>query len=131
MKACYLITSSPFDFKRKKKFEKGISAGIVSIRRNQSSPHVLIKSLNYLENILGRREARNKGYDEAVFLNNLNFVAEGSISNIFLIKDSLMFTPSLDTGILKGITRDVVIELAADTGIKCSESYLKVNDISE
>ena len=129
LKACYLITASPFDFKRKEKFEKGISAGIVSIRRNQSSPHVLIKSLNFLENILGRREAHDKGYDEAVFLNNLNFVAEGSISNIFIIKDSVVFTPSLDTGILKGITRDVVIEIAADFGIKCSENYLKTDDI--
>ena len=75
------------------------------------------------------KEALEKGYDEAVFLNNLNFVAEGSISNIFIIKDSVVFTPSLDTGILKGITRDVVIEIAADFGIKCSENYLKTDDI--
>ncbi len=129
LKACYLITSSHFDFKRKEKCEKGISAGIVSIKRNQSSPHVFIKSLNYLENILGRREAHDKGYDEAVFLNNLNFVAEGSISNIFTVKDFVLYTPSLETGILNGITRAVVIEIASDFGIKCCERFLKKEDV--
>jgi len=129
LKACYLITSRPFDFIRKERCEKGISAGIVTIRRNQSSPHVFIKSLNYLENILGRREAHGKGYDEAVFLNSLDFVAEGSISNIFTVKDSVVFTPALETGILNGITRDVVIEIAADLGITCCENFLKTDDV--
>jgi len=129
LKACYLITSSVFDFKRKERCEKGISAGIVTIRRNQSSPHVFIKSLNYLENILGRREAQDKGYDEAVFLNSSDYVAEGSISNIFTVKNSVLFTPSLDTGILKGVTRDVVIELAVDIRIKCCEKFLETDDL--
>ena len=127
LKACYLITSSPFDFKRKEKCEKGISAGIVSIRRNNTSPHVLIKSLNYLENILGRREAHERGFDEAVFLNNHELVTEGSISNIFIIKDSVLFTPPEDVGILKGITRDVVFEIAETLGIKCCEEYFKTD----
>jgi len=129
LKACYLITSSSFDFKRKERYGKGVSAGIVTIRRNQSSPHVFIKSLNFLENILGRKEAHDNGYDEAVFLNNLGFVAEGSISNIFTVKNSVLLTPSLETGILKGVTRDVVIELAADVGIKCSENFLKTDEL--
>jgi branched-chain amino acid aminotransferase len=127
LKACYLITSSPFDFKRKKYCGKGISAAIVSIRRNQSSPHVFIKSLNYLENILGRREAHDKGYDEAVFLNNYEMVTEGSISNLFIIKDSVLFTPPEDAGILKGITRDVVFEIAKDLGMKCCEESFKAD----
>lgn len=129
LKACYLMTSGPFDFRRKETCEKGISAGIVTIRRNQSSPHVFIKSLNYLENILGRREAQDKGYDEAIFLNSLDYVAEGSISNIFTVKNSGLFTPALDSGILNGITRDVVIEIAADLGIKCCEKFLKKDDL--
>jgi branched-chain amino acid aminotransferase len=129
LKACYLIISSPFDFKRKRKFEKGISAAIVSIRRNQSSPHVFIKSLNYLENILGRREAHDKGYDESVFLNNYEMVTEGSISNIFIIKGSVLFTPPEDAGILKGITRDVVFEIAEDLGVKCCEESFKTDDV--
>jgi len=129
LKACYLITSSSFDLKRKKKCEKGISACIVAVRRNQSSPHVFIKSLNYLENIFGRREAQEKGYDEAIFLNILGHVAEGSISNIFVVKDSILFTPSLETGILNGVTRDVVIEIVADLGIECCEKLLKKDDL--
>jgi D-amino acid aminotransferase len=127
LKACYLITSSPFDFKRKKYCEKGISAAIVSIRRNLSSPHVFIKSLNFLENILGRREAHERGFDEAVFLNNNEMVTEGSISNLFIIKDSVLFTPPAAAGILKGITREVVFEIAETLGIKCCEEYFKAD----
>ena len=100
---------------------------IVSIRRNNTSPHVFIKSLNYLENILGRREAHERGFDEAVFLNNHERVTEGSISNIFIIKDSVLFTPPEDVGILKGITRDVVFEIAKDLGIKCCEESFKTD----
>jgi D-amino acid aminotransferase len=128
-KACFLIIPGSFDFKRKKYCEKGISAAIVSIRRNLSSPHVFIKSLNFLENILGRREAHERGFDEAVFLNNYEMVTEGSISNIFIIKDSVLFTPPEDVGILKGITRDVVFEIAIDLGIKCCEESFKTDDV--
>ena len=128
-KACFLIIPGSFDFKRKKYCEKGISAVIVSIRRNLSSPHVFIKSLNFLENILGRREAHERGFDEAVFLNNYEMVTEGSISNIFIIKDSVLFTPPEDVGILKGITRDVVFEIAKDLGIKCCEESFKTDNV--
>jgi D-amino acid aminotransferase len=127
LKACFLIIPGSFDFERKKYCEKGISAAIVSIRRNLSSPHVFIKSLNFLENILGRREAHERGFDEAVFLNNHEMVTEGSISNIFIIKDSVLFTPPAAAGILKGITREVVFEIAKDLGIKCCEEYFKAD----
>ena len=126
-KACFLMLPGSFDFKRKKYCEKGISAAIVSIRRNNTSPHVFIKSLNFLENILGRREAHERGFDEAVFLNNHEMVTEGSISNIFIIKDSVLFTPPAAAGILKGITRDVVFEIAETLGIKCCEEYFKTD----
>jgi len=128
-KVCFLIVSSLFDHKRKRKLEGGITAGIVSIRRNQTSPHVFIKSLNFLENILGRREAHKRGFDEAIFLNNLEIVTEGSISNIFIVKDSVLFTSPADVGILKGITRDVVLEIAGDEGVKCCEEPFKTEDI--
>ena len=128
-KACFLMTLSPFDHERKKYCEKGISTGIVTIRRNLSSPHVFIKSLNYLENMLGRRQAHDRGFDEAVFLNDLETVAEGSISNIFIFKDSVLFTPPINAGILNGITRDVVFEIAEENGILCCEKSMKADDI--
>ena len=128
-KACFLMTSSPFDFKRKSASEAGISVGVVSIRRNQTSPHVSIKSLNYLENLLGRREARDRGFDEALFLNNLEIVSEGSISNIFIVRKSRLMTPPAETGILEGITRAVVLEIAADYGINCCEKSFKMDAI--
>lgn len=117
--ACFMVTSGSFDGVRKSRFEKGITAGIVSIRRNSSSPHVYIKSLNYLENLLGRREAVRRDCDEAVFLNHHDFVTEGSISNIFIIKDHVLQTPPLSTGVLDGITREVVLEIVSALDLPC------------
>jgi len=123
--ACFMVTSGLFDLERKNRFAKGIAAAIVSIRRNPDSPHVYIKSLNYLDNLLGRMEAGKSGCDEAIFLNHSGFVTEGSISNIFMVKNKSLLTPPLKSGILNGITREVVFEIAADLGFSCRAEYFK------
>jgi len=91
----------------------------------------LLKGLDVLQivNMLGRRQAHDSGFDEAVFLNDLETVAEGSISNIFIFKDSVLLTPPINAGILNGITRDVVFEIAEECGMKCCEKVIKADDI--
>jgi branched-subunit amino acid aminotransferase/4-amino-4-deoxychorismate lyase len=123
------ITARPFDAQRKRRCEQGISACIVSPRRNNLSPVCALKSLNYLENILGRREARDNGADEALFLNTSGFVAEGALSNIFILKNSMLHTPPLHAGILRGITRDIVLGVAAAQGIACGEADISTADL--
>ncbi|PTD94410.1 branched-chain amino acid aminotransferase [archaeon SCG-AAA382B04] len=108
---------------------KGLEAVTVGIRRN--SPAALppnIKSLNYLNNILGKIEANYKGGDEAIFLDKDGKVSEGSGDNIFLIKDGLIKTPPTVNN-LKGITRKTAIKMAREQGIKVKEKDIGITEL--
>ncbi|MBI3840597.1 MAG: branched-chain-amino-acid transaminase [Thaumarchaeota archaeon] len=76
-----------------------------------------IKSLNYLNSILAKIEANNAGVDDAILLDHRGFVSEASVSNIFIVKDTKVATPSSSAGILHGITRERIIRLCSDLGI--------------
>lgn len=89
---------------------KGFSLKLSNINRNSKSKLTYIKSTNYLDNILQREEALKSGYDEVLFLNEKGFVAEGSISNIFLIKENKIYTPKVESGLLPGIVRGFIID---------------------
>lgn len=88
-----------------------------------------IKSLNYLNHILARMEANHAGADEAILLNAAGRVAEGSADNIFIIKRNILITPPVTEGALDGITRGVVIELAAELNIPCREIPIAPYDL--
>lgn len=89
-----------------------------------------IKSLNYLNSILGKIEATDAGVLEAVMLNHLGFVAECTGDNIFIVKNGLVITPPTEAGILEGITRDVVLRrLCAEIGVECVERNLVRHDL--
>jgi len=89
--------------------KKGLQVKFACISRNENSFTSRIKNLNYLNNILARQEAREAGFDEAIFLNTKGFVAEAATSNIFMIKNGKVFTPPPTSGLLPGITRQAVI----------------------
>lgn len=110
---------------RPDQYLEGIRAGFSSIRRNQHSPLVRHKTLNYLENILARREAGSAGWGEAFFLNTLGNLAEGAVSNIFLVKGGKVVTPDLASGVLPGITRRRVIEACAGAGLPVEERVVR------
>lgn len=93
------------------------TARLVSFRRNEHSPLVRLKSLNYLECLLAREEARAAGADEGLFRNTRGDLAEGAASNLFLVRGGVLMTPDEASGILPGITRQVVLELAQRLGI--------------
>ena len=110
-------------------YQRGISAVVASVRRNETSPLARIKSLNCLDNILTREEARRAGADQALFLNTRGRLAEGSTSNFFLIRDSELLTPPVEDGALPGVTRGAVLELARDAGIAIRETSLTLDDL--
>lgn len=89
-----------------------------------------IKSLNFLNNILAKQEAARAGVDEGFMLNNLGQVTEGTVSNIFMVKHGLVFTPSLESGILSGVTRSKVIDLAGEHGISIEQKILLKEDFT-
>ncbi|MGF7058149.1 aminotransferase class IV [Brassicibacter mesophilus] len=94
------------------KYNEGFKLCFSDIKKNPYSILVYVKSNNYMENILAKKMANEAGYDEAVFLNTNDKLCEGSISNLFFIKKGKVYTPSIECGILPGITRDKVIEIA-------------------
>src|SRR5580692_2307554 len=102
---------------------------VPTVRNLHSAVNPAIKSLNYLNNILAKIEANNAGVEEAVMLNAEGFVAECTADNLFIIKHGEVFTPPLSAGALYGITRQTVIELARQAGLKVSEPNLTRYDL--
>ena len=90
-----------------------------------------IKSLNFLNNIMAKMEAKDRGALEAIMLNHQGFIAEGTVSNIFFVREGALFTPSVDAGILDGITRDTVISLAQRSGIHVEEGKFSPSELFE
>ena len=111
-------------------YKKGLRIVTVPTRRN--IPEALnpqIKSLNYLNNILGKIEAVRAGVSEAVMLDQNGFVTECTGDNIFMIKNKTLLTPPVHAGVLNGITRSVVLTLAPKVGLKAQESTLTRFDL--
>ncbi|MEM7206231.1 MAG: aminotransferase class IV [Pseudomonadota bacterium] len=90
-----------------------------------------VKSLNYLNNILARIEANRAACDEALMLNSEGRVCEGSVDNIFIVRDGVLQTPPLSDGMLAGITRAAILEAAKAIGIEARETSLMPGDIAQ
>lgn len=119
------ITLYPKEF-----YENGLEIITASTIRNH--PQALsgrIKSLNYLNNILAKLEGLKAGCVEALMLNHKGDVAECTADNIFLVKNGAVLTPPIDAGILAGITRSVVIDVAKASGRPVSEITLSRHDV--
>ena len=111
-------------------YEKGISVIIAETKRNfREALNPQIKSLNFLNNILAKIEAKKKGAYDAIMLNVYGKLAEGTISNIFFFKDNVICTPSTECGILDGITRGIVIEIAMRYGLIVKEGEFTMEDL--
>ena len=89
-----------------------------------------IKSLNYMNSILAKMEASSAGADDAIMLDHRGFVSEASVSNIFIVKDGKLSTPSSGAGILHGITRRRVISLCSDLGLEVAERDITPFELS-
>lgn len=126
-----LIVARPYVPYPDQVYENGFKAIVSRIRRNSQSPLSSMKSLNYLDSLLARREAKLAGADEAIFLNEKGFMAEGSTSNIFVVSGNTLLTPGDDSGILPGVTRDVVLESAPSLGIKTTVRRIALEELTQ
>lgn len=106
---------------------EGLKLGLSEIRRNPHSRITAHKTLNYLENILERRNMKVQGYDESVFLNTDGYIAEGTVSNIFVHLDGELITPTVKCGILPGIQRQAVLNACPEVGLTCVEKPVTLN----
>jgi branched-chain amino acid aminotransferase len=107
----------------------GITVCTSSLRRPASdSLPPMLKSLNYVNNVLARMEANDRGADEALVLDAEGYVAEASADNIFIVDRDGLATPPV-TAALSGITRETIVEIARDAGIPCIEKRLSLYDV--
>jgi len=112
------------------KLRSGVDMVTVSVRR--PGPDVLdprVKSLNYLNSVLAKREARLRGADEALILNSAGMVAEAAVANVFVFRCGTLLTPPPTDGALEGVTRGSVLELAAGLGLRAEERTLSRMDL--
>jgi branched-chain amino acid aminotransferase len=113
-------------------YTKGVRAALVPVMRNHpGSVSPLIKSNNLLNNALAAQEAYRRGAFEGIMRNYRNEISEGSISNIFVVKDRVVSTPPIDAGLLAGITRGFVLELGPLAGVEMREATLHDQDLLE
>lgn len=103
-------------------YKNGINIALVSIKRNpKEALNPGIKTGNYLNNVLAKVEARKSGATDALMLNPTGQLTECTTSNFFFVQDQRLMTPSLNCGILSGITREVVLRLARENGVLVEE----------
>lgn len=111
-------------------YEKGLNVITVATRRNIADAlDPKIKSLNYLNNILAKIEANRAGVLEALMLNSQGYICEGTGDNIFIVRKGVLITPPSHMGILEGITREAVIDLAGQEGIQVQEAPFTRHDL--
>lgn len=126
-----LITAEHYHPYSEEVYQGGFRAVISPIRRNSHSPITSLKTSNYLESLISRQQARAVGADEAIFLNEQGLIAEASMSNIFLVINNVLKTPDRNSGILPGITRDLILEIASASEIKTAEEALGPDELFE
>lgn len=127
----FVVIASEFKNYPEAYYREGVSVMIPEVRRNHKAAlNPQIKSQNFLNNILAKIESKAAGAYEAVMLNTDGFLAEGTISNIFFVKDGFLCTPSVDCGILDGITRALVLSLAIKAGLKTEEGFYRPEEVN-
>jgi branched-chain amino acid aminotransferase len=107
------------------KLARGLDLVTASLRRPAADAlDPRVKSLNYLNSVLAKREARLRNADEALILNQSGLVAEASVANVFSVRRGVISTPPASDGSLEGITRDSILDVARDLGIEAFERSL-------
>ena len=112
-----VMTARPFTAYAREFYRQGMAAVTAGFHTSSDSPVLRHKSANYLENILAKNAAEEKGAGEAIFVNANDEVAEGTVSNVFIVEEETVVTPPVSVGILPGITRAVVLDLCRKEGI--------------
>lgn len=100
-----------------------------SIKVHSSDPTLRVKTTNYLRNVLAKREAVAKGFDDAIFLNENCEITETTSANIYWIKGNTLYTPALECGLLEGITREIIIKKAKELDLNVVEGRFKPEDL--
>jgi branched-chain amino acid aminotransferase len=123
------IIARPLHLPSAKEYQKGWRGLLVATSLAPGSLQSGLKSLSYLDKISAKLQARRGGAKEAILFNSAGQVTEGATSNIFLVKNDRLLTPALESGLLPGITRRVIFDLAKDLELPSAEIELNPQDI--
>ncbi|TMV44307.1 aminodeoxychorismate lyase [Paenibacillus mesophilus] len=129
-----IVYVKPLPPRDERTYTQGKPIQLLELRRNSPEGSVRYKSFHYMNNILAKREMRRYEWAagaEGIFLDGFGHVAEGIVSNLFWVKDEVVYTPSLVTGILPGITREYVIGLAERSGFDVREGLYEWSAVME
>lgn len=122
-------TTSPLPLLPKSLYRDGVKIVVAQWRRNSSSPIYGHKTLNYMENILGREEAKRLGAIDAIFLDERNRILEGTASNVFVVNGGRVATPPLRSHILPGVTRKTIIAICRAERTPLIERPMRMRDL--
>lgn len=111
------------------KYRKGFRAGVSSFRQSETNLFSRVKSTNRLLYEISFQQAKQKGFDEAIILNERGYITEASRSNIFFAKGNELFTPALDCGCLEGVTRKIIFDQAKKHKINICEGKFTLFDL--
>jgi D-amino acid aminotransferase len=124
-----LITATSLEPYPAEYYQKGAAVVITDARQNITDPLCGHKTTNFFARLIVLQQARKKSAAEALWFTTDNFLAEGCISNVFLVKDSGLYTPKASTPVLPGIMRKTVCKIAGDEGIELTEKDLVISDL--
>ncbi len=128
----FVIFVRPQNNNPKEWYEKGVSLLISGVKRNDiKSLDPNVKSGNYLNNLMAIKEAKEKGFFDAIMLNLDGKITEGTTFNFWTVKDGVYYTPPMKSGILKGITREKIFHLMKENNLKFEEKLLTEQDAFE
>ncbi|MEK6777950.1 MAG: aminotransferase class IV [bacterium] len=130
LKPTITVLTRPFNGYPEEMYKDGIRITLVHVKKilpEAIDPN--IKSTNFLNHILAKIEAKRAGADEGILLNHDGFLTEGTVSNIFFVKERILFTPALSSGILDGISRKVALEIAMEKDIPVKQGLFLPEDL--
>jgi branched-chain amino acid aminotransferase len=127
--ATFIITAGPMTPYPAELYEKGATVVVSDIRVSPDDPTVYHKTTGYLRNLLALRDAHRARATEALIFNTKGRLAEGSLSNVFVVSGGRLLTPPVEEGLLAGITRAAVLELAASVGVPAEQRPLAVREV--
>ena len=110
-------------------YQKGYKGKVVGVQPSPHMPTISMKTLNFLNHIIAKMEAKASGSNEGIMVNTDGFITEGTVSNIFMIKEGSLFTPAKEVGLLPGVTRQAVLEIAEAKGLKPREEKITVKEL--
>ncbi len=128
--ATLLVMAGPMTPYPEALYAAGATVVVSDLHTNETDPVTFHKTTGYLANLLALRDARRARAVEALRFNTKNRLGEGAVSNVFLVSEGRLLTPPVEDGLLAGITRGLVLELASEEKIDAEQTSLTVYDLT-